>query len=46
MTKPKTGIVVRDVLHPTIDIFLDDVGKKILLLHLGGYLFSVAYGNR
>ena len=40
-------MVASDALCLAIDIFLDEVGKmKFLLLHLDGYLFSVAHDNR
>ena len=36
----------RDVLCLTIGIFLNEVGKDFLFLHLGDYLFNVAHDNR
>ena len=40
-------MVTRDDLYPVIDVFPDEVGKKkYLLLHLDGYLFSMADYNR
>ena len=46
MTKSKSGMVTRDDLYPVIDVFPDEVGKKkYLLLHLDGYLFSMAHDN-
>ena len=46
MPKSKSWIVTRDSLCLTIDIFPDKGGKKNLLPHLGGCLFSLAHGNR
>ena len=47
MPKSKSAMVTRDALWLAIDIFPDEVEKnKLLLLHLDGYLFSVARGNR
>ena len=47
MTKSKSGMVTSDAVWLAIDIFPDEVEKKkFLLLHLDGYLFSVAHGNR
>ena len=39
-------MVTRDAVCLATDIFPDEVGKKkCLLVHLGGYLFSVAQGH-
>ena len=47
MTKSKSGMVTRDALRLAIAKFSVEVGKKtFLLLHLYGYLFNVAHGNR
>ena len=48
MTKSKSGMVTRDAsLFLAIAKFSVEVGKNtFLLLHLYGYLFSVAHGNR
>ena len=49
MTKSKSGMVTRDALCQAIDIYIfpDKVGKNtFLLLHLDGYLFSMAHCNR
>ena len=36
-----------DALCLVIDIYPDEVGKKIFLLsNLGGYLFSITHGNK
>ena len=47
MTKSKTGMVTRDILHLTIVTFLDVVVKKNFpLLHVDWYLVRVVIGNR
>ena len=47
MTKSKTSMVTRDILHLTIDTFLDAVLKKNFpLLSVDWYLFRVVSGNR
>ena len=47
MTKSNSSMVTGDVLHLTIDTFLDEVVKKNFpLLSVGWYLFRVVSGNR
>ena len=47
MTKSKTSIVTRDILHLIIVTFLDSVVKKnFRLLSVDWYLFRVVSGNR
>ena len=47
MTKSKTSMVTRDILHLTIVTFLDVVVKKNFpLLPVDWYLFRVVTGNR
>ena len=47
MTKSKTRIVTRDILHLTIVTFLDVVVKKnVPLITVDWYLFRVVTGNR
>ena len=45
MTKSKSNIVTRDILHLTIDTFLDVVVKRIFP-SVSLYLFRVVSGNR
>ena len=47
MTKSKSSMVARDILHLTINTFLDVVVKtNFPLLSVGQYLFRVVIGNR
>ena len=47
MTKSKTSIITRDILHLPIVTFLDAVVKKNFpLLPVDWYLFQVVTGNR
>ena len=47
VTKSKSGIVIRDILYLSIDIFFDVVVKEnVPLLFVGWYLFTVVSGSK